>query len=202
MHDQVTALVTGAVNSLAGQEREDRTLEASRAVAAVISGAVLRRVRAGCGESREAFAARAGVPAAAVTGAENGTLPAWALPCDQYQAIEAAASVRNPGLAEVFYTAAACDLFLTALLNGDAETGDGALAALLDKEHVTMAWSLLTWAVTGVLDGPPGESLTVPPGAPLLPVEVLSELAGLYVTVLIDGCGCKSAGDTWTYARQ
>jgi hypothetical protein len=184
------------------QGTEGGQLAASRAAAAVISGAVLRRVRAGCGESREAFAARAGVPAAVVAGAEDGTLPAWALPYDQYQAIEVAVSVRHPGLREVFYTAAACDLFLTGLLKGDAETEDGALAALLDQERVTLAWSLLTWAVTGVLDGTAGELLTAPSSAPLLPAEVLSELAGLYVTVLIDGCDCTSAGDTWTYARQ
>jgi hypothetical protein len=92
----------------------------------------------------------------------------------------------------VFYTAAACDLFLTALLKGDAETEDAALAALRGQ-HASMAWSLLTWAVTGVLDGRPAEYLTVPSSAPLLPVEVLAELAGLYVTVLIDGCGCTGS---------
>jgi hypothetical protein len=192
MHDQVTALVAEAVNSLAGQEREDGQLAACPAVAAVISGAVLQRVHAGSGESREAFAARAGIPAAAVAGAEDGTIPAWALPYDQYQAIEAALSVTRPGLAEVFYTAAACDLFLAALLKGDAETEDAALAALRG-EHSSMAWSLLTWAVTGVLDGTPAEYLTAPSSAPLLPAEILSELAGLYVTVLIDGCGCSGS---------
>lgn len=98
----------------------------------------------------------------------------------------------GPGLGEVFYVAAACDLFLTALLKGDADTEDAALAALRG-EHASMAWALLTWAVTGVLDGKPAEYLTVPSSAPLLPVEVLSELAGLYVTVLIDGCGCSGS---------
>jgi transcriptional regulator with XRE-family HTH domain len=151
---------------------------------------VLRRVRAGSGESQEAFATRTGVPVAAVAGAEDGTCPAWALPYDQYEAIEAAASATGPGLAEVYYTAAACDLFLTTLVKGDADTEDAALAALRG-EHASMAWSLLTWAVTGVLDGKPAEYLTAPSSAPLLPVEVLSELAGLYVTVLIDGCGCS-----------
>lgn len=124
-----------------------------------------------------------------MAGAGDGSCPAWAQPYDQYQAIEAAVSVTGPGLAQVFYVAAACDLFLTTLLKGDAETEDAALAALRG-EHASMAWSLLTWAVTDVLDGKPSEYLTAPSSAPLLPVEVLSELAGLYVTVLIDGCGC------------
>ena len=192
MHDQVTAPVPGTVNGLAGQEREDGQLAARPDVGAVISGAVLRRVRAGYSESREAFAARAGVPAAAVAGAEDGTCPAWALAYDQYQAVEAAVSVTGPGLAEVFYVAAACDLFLTALLKGDAETEDAALAALRG-EHASMAWSLLIWAVTGVLDGQAGKYLSAPSSAPLLPVEVLAELAGLYVTVLIEGCGCSGS---------
>jgi hypothetical protein len=192
MQDQVTALVAGGVNGLAGREREGGQLAACPDIAAVISGAVLLTVRGGYGESRQAFAARAGVPAVAVAGAEDGTCPAWALPYDQYQAIEAAVGVTGPGLAEVFYVAAACDLFLTALLKGDAETEDAALAALRG-EHASMAWSLLTWAVTGVLDGKPAEYLTAASSAPLLPVEVLSELAGLYVTVLIDGCGCPGS---------
>jgi transcriptional regulator with XRE-family HTH domain len=189
MQDQVTALVAGAVNGLAGLECEDERLTA---VAAAISGAVLRRVRAGFGESRQAFAARAGVPAAAVAGAEDGSCPAWMLPYDQYQAIEAAVSVLNPGLAEVFYVAAACDLFLTALLKGDDETEDAALAGLRGQ-HASMAWSLLIWAVSGVLDGKAREYLTVPSSAPLLPAGVLAELAGLYVAVLIDGCGCSGS---------
>lgn len=84
MHDQGTALVAEAVNSgPAEQECEAGQLAAGQAIAAVISGAVLRSARARAGESREAFAARAGVPAAAVAGAEDGTCPAWALPYDQ-----------------------------------------------------------------------------------------------------------------------
>jgi transcriptional regulator with XRE-family HTH domain len=184
MQDQVTAVAAGSVNGPAGQEYG--------AVGAAISGAVLRTVRAMNGQSREAFAARAGVSAAAAAGAEDGTCPAWALPYDQYRAIEAAVRVTGPGLAEVFYTAAACDLFLAALLKGDAETEDAALAALRG-EHASMAWSLLSWAVSGVLDGKPAEYLTAPSSAPLLPVEVLAELAGLYITVLIDGCGCSGS---------
>jgi hypothetical protein len=180
MQDQVTALVAEVVCGPAGQER--------RAAGALISGAVLRRVRARHAESREAFAARAGVPAVTVAGAEDGTCPAWALPYDQYQAVETAVSVLNPGLRDVLYVASACDLYLTALLKGDAETGDGALA-VLRGENASMAWSLLTWAVTGVLDGKAGEYLTAPSRVPLLSAGVLSELAGLYVTVLIDGSG-------------
>jgi len=184
MQDQVTALVAGSVNGLTGQE--------CKAVGSVISGAVLRRVRAGSGESQEAFAARAGVPAAAVAGAEDGSCPAWALPYDRYEAIEAAVSVLNPGLREVFYAAAACDLYLAAMVKGDDQTADEALA-MLRAECSGMAWSLLTWAVTGVLDGEAGEHLTAPSSAPLLPVEVVAELAGAYVTVLIDGCGCPDS---------
>jgi hypothetical protein len=202
VHDQVTAAAEHVNDGQAVHDRGDGQLDATRAAAAAISGAVLRIARAMNGESREGFAVRAGVPAAAVAGAEDGALPAWVLPYDQYQAIEAALSVTGPRLADAFYTAAACDLFLTGLLKGDNEAEDGALAALLDEEHAGLAWSLLSWAVTGVLDGQAGQYLTAPSSAPLLPVEVLSELAGLYVTVLIDGCGCKSAAETRTYARQ
>ena len=90
----------------------------------------------------------------------------------------------------MFAAAAYCDLFVTGLLKGDAEAEDGALAELR-AEYRDLAWSLLTWAVTGVLDGAAGKYLTMPSSAPLLPLAAVSELAGLYVTVLIDGCdGC------------
>ncbi len=92
----------------------------------------------------------------------------------------------------MFWAAAACDLFLTVLLKGDAQTEDAALTELRGQ-HASMAWSLLIWAVTGVLDGKATECLTAPSSAPLLPVEVLSELAGLYVAVLIDGSGCTGS---------
>ena len=181
MQDHVTALEAGAVNG--GQAGG----EGPRYPGAAVSGAVLRAARAAAGESREVFAARAGVSAEVAAGAEDGSCPAWALPYEQYEAIEAAVGVLNPGLSDVFAAAACCDLFLTGLLKGDAEAEDGALAAMLG-EHAGLAWSLLKWAVTGVLDGVAGECLTAPSSAPLLPLEVLSELAGLYVTVLIDGC--------------
>jgi len=180
MHDQATALAAGAVNG--GQAGG----EGPGYPGAAISGAVLRAARARCGESREQFAARAGVSAEVAAGAEGGSCPAWALPYELYEAIEAAVGAGNPGLSEVFAAAACCDLFLTGLLKGDAEAEDGALAAMVG-EHAGLAWSLLTWAVTGVLDGAAGAYLTVPSSAPLLPLEVVSELAGLYVTVLIDG---------------
>jgi hypothetical protein len=122
-----------------------------------------------------------------VAGAEDGTLPAWALPYPQYTAVEASAEVLSPGLGQVFAAAACCDLLLVGLLGGDAEAEDGALA-VLRAEHADMAWSLLTWAVTGTLEGAAAGCLTVASSTPLLPVEVLSELAGLYVSVLIDGC--------------
>jgi transcriptional regulator with XRE-family HTH domain len=184
MHDQVTALAAGAVN---GGRAGD---EGPRYPRAAISGAVLRAARAAAGESRELFAARAGVSVEVAAGAEDGSCPAWALPYELYEAIEAAVGAGNPGLGEVFAAAACCDLFVTGLLKGDADAEDGALATL-QAEYRDLAWSLLTWAVTGVLDRAAGEFLTVPSSAPLLPLEAVSELAGLYVTVLIDGCdGC------------
>jgi hypothetical protein len=63
----------------------------------------------------------------------------------------------GPSVREVFYVAAACDLFLTALVKGDTETEDAALAALRG-EHASIAWSMLIWAVSGVLDGRPGST--------------------------------------------
>ena len=187
MQDHVTALVAGAVNGGgAGGEGPGYP-------GAAISGAVLRAARAAAGESREVFAARAGVSVEVAAGAEDGSCPAWALPYEMYEAIEAAVGAGNPGLGEVFAAAACCDLFVTGLLKGDAEAGDGALAELR-AEYRDLAWSLLTWAVTGVLDGAAGEYLTVPGSAPLLPLEAVSELAGLYVTVLIDGCDGSGDG--------
>ena len=157
-------------------------------VGAVISGAVLRRVRAGHGESREAFAARAGVPAAAVAGAEDGTCPAWILPYDQYQAIEAAVAGAGRGVLR--------GRGLRSVPGGPAEGGRrdrgrrAGGAARGAREHGLGAADL---GRDRFLDGKPAEYLTVPSSAPLLPVEVLSELAGLYVTVLIDGCGCSGS---------
>jgi hypothetical protein len=188
MQDHVTAQVAGAVNG--GQAGEERPGYPG----AAISGAVLRAVRAAAGESRETFAARAGVPVSVAAGAEDGRCPAWALPYELYEAVQAAAGAGNPGLAEVFAAAACCDMFVTGMLKGDDEAEEGALATL-QAEYRDLAWSLLSWAVTGVLDGAAGEFLTVPSSAPLLPLEVISELAQQQVTVLIDGYGkCEPAG--------
>jgi transcriptional regulator with XRE-family HTH domain len=188
MHDQGIALVAGSDNDGPVVDEQPGW------PGAAISGAVLRAVRAAAQESREQFATRAGISIEVAAEAEDGICPAWALPYEEYEAIETAVAAGNPGLSDVFATAACCDLFVTGLLKGDTEVEDGALAAMLG-EHANLAWSLLTWAVTGVLDGAAAEHLTVSASAPLLPLEVLSELAGLYVSVLIDECdSCCCSG--------
>jgi len=187
MQDHVTALAAGTITGgQAGDERPGYP-------GAAISGAVLRAARGAARESREVFAARAGMSVEVVAGAEDGRCPAWALPYELYEAVEAAVGAASPGLGEVFAAAACCDLFVTGLLKGDAEAEDGALATL-QAEYRDLAWSLLSWAVTGVLDGTASEYLTVPSSAPLLPLEAVSELAQLGVSVLIDGCGCTGSG--------
>jgi len=195
MQDQLTVAVAGQVNG--GQARAGIGSAClvsevpSCAVGSVISCAVLRAVREGCGESQEEFATRTGLARAAVNGIEDGSCSAWALPWRQYQAVEAAIGVTDPGLCEVFYVAAACDLYLTAMMEGDDQTAEGALATL--RQHPGLAFSLLGWAVSGVLDGQASGYLAVPASAPLLPVGVLAEMAGQYLMVLVDGCGCPGS---------
>src|SRR6266568_3197570 len=83
---------------------------------AVLSASVLRAARTGYRESREGFAARAGVDLHVVEGVEAGSRPVWDLPYATFTAMGDAVSVLNPSLRTVFEVAAACDLMLTCVM--------------------------------------------------------------------------------------
>src|SRR6516225_2917838 len=102
MHDQTTT----------GQAGEPARVQGRRPVA-ILSAFVLMAARADCRESREDFAARAGVGLPLVEGAEDGSYPVWELPYAEFTALADAVSVLSPSLRAVFETAAACDLLLT-----------------------------------------------------------------------------------------
>jgi DNA-binding XRE family transcriptional regulator len=116
---------------------------------AVLSSMVLTMARLGCGESQEEFAIRAGVAREVVTGAENGRQPAWAMAYDEFTALADATAAVSPGLRVLFETAAACDLLLSCVLNGDQ-----ALAAdvLVERRSRDAARALLKLAITGDMD--------------------------------------------------
>jgi hypothetical protein len=100
--------------------------------------------RADCRESREDFAARAGVGLPLVEGAEDGSYPVWELPYAEFTALADAVSVLSPSLRAVFETAAACDLLLTCVMRGDQAFSTDVLA---DDDTRHLAAGLLRWAV-------------------------------------------------------
>jgi hypothetical protein len=113
---------------------------------AVLSAAVLAAARTGYREGRADFAARAGIGLHVVEGAEDGTGPAWELPYAEFMALADAVAVLNPSLRDLFETAAACDLLVTCLLDGDQAMATDVLADD-DTRDITVA--LLRWAITG-----------------------------------------------------
>jgi len=135
MHDQTTTGPPG---------RPIRAPE-SRPVT-VLSAAVLRAARAAYGEDRADLAARAGLDVHVVTGAEDGTRPAWALHYPEFLALAEAVAAPHPSWRELFETAAACDLLMTCLLDGDQAMATDVLA---DDETRDTTVALLRWAITG-----------------------------------------------------
>ena len=135
MHDQTTTGPPG---------RPART--ADRKPVAVLSAAVLVAARAAYGENRADLAARAGVEVHVVGGAESGTRPAWALPYPEFMAIAEAVAAPHPSWRELFETAAACDLLMTCLLDGDQAMATDVLA---DDDTRDSTVALLRWAITG-----------------------------------------------------
>jgi hypothetical protein len=115
---------------------------------AVLSAAVLVATRTGYRESQADFADRAGVSLDVVRDAENGTQPVWALPYGEYVALADAVSVLNPRLRGWFETAAACDLLLTCVIDGDQVL---AADVLVEPGSRYLAKKLLRWAITGTL---------------------------------------------------
>lgn len=79
-------------------------------------------------------------------GAEDRTHPAWSLPYPEFIALADAMAVLHSSWRELFETAAACDLLMTCLLDGDQAMATDVLADD-DTRDVTVA--LLRWAITG-----------------------------------------------------
>jgi hypothetical protein len=112
----------------------------------VLSAAVLVAARAASGEDRADLAARAGFGVHVLDGAEDGTRPAWALPYAEFMTLADAMAVPHPSWRELFETAAACDLLMTCLLDGDQAMATDVLA---DDDTRDMTVALLRWAITG-----------------------------------------------------
>ena len=157
MHDQDTSPAPGAPTSCTLGEADRAWASAVGAEdlgehpIAVLSAAVLKAARRAYRESGATFAARAGVAPSVMGGAEDGTSPAWALPYFEFTALADAVSVVNPWLRGMLETAAACDLLLSCVLNGDQVL---ATDALVEAGSQDLARVLLRWAVTGELRAP------------------------------------------------
>lgn len=111
-----------------------------------LSAAVLKAARQGGRKRWVGFAARAGVAPEVVHDAENGTRPTWALPYSEFTALADAMSALNPALRDVFEVAAACDLILSCVLNGDHTF---ATDILMQPGSQDLVRALLRLAVTG-----------------------------------------------------
>lgn len=115
-----------------------------------LSARVLMAGRTMLGDSPEAFAARAGADVDLVEAIEKGTRPAWDVPGPELTPI---ADALHPAAGDWFWTAVACDLLLTNLLNGDdLTTGVAAAEVFSDLALRELARKLLRWAIRG--EGP------------------------------------------------
>jgi hypothetical protein len=146
MHNQPTSITTDLAEGVFGQGAPVDS--PGQHPVAALSATLLRLARHGHQESQADFAARAGVSLDVVCAAEDGTRPVWALPYAEFLALADAVSVLNPWLREWFETAAACDLLLTRVLEGDQVL---ATDVLTDPSSRYLAKKLLRWAVTGTL---------------------------------------------------
>jgi hypothetical protein len=142
--------------------------------AVVLSAAMLQAVMNTYGEDDRGFALRAGVTEEVVAGVASGTNPAWELLHTEFTAMADAVSALWPGAA--FETAAACDLLLSSVLNGELTM---ATDVLTEPDSRDLARTLLRLAVTSRPLGRVGES-----GCCLLADDVLS--------LLRRGCGHSS----------
>jgi len=110
---------------------------------AALSAALMQAVLNTYGENHEEFALRAGVSASVVGEAMDGTCPAWALPYDEFTALADVVAAMWPCAA--FEIAAACDLLLSCVLNGDQFMATDVLAEPCSQD---LAWALLRLVVT------------------------------------------------------
>ena len=135
MHDQTTTGPPG---------RPIRT--ADKQPVAALSAAVLTAARAAYGEDRAELATRAGLAVRVIDGAEDGTDPAWSLAYPDFMALADALAAPHSSWRELFETAAACDLLVTCLLDGDQAMATDVLA---DDDTRDTTVALLRWAITG-----------------------------------------------------
>jgi hypothetical protein len=101
---------------------------------AALSSAVLRTARWWHGQSSADLAAQADLALRVVTAAEDGTRPAWALPYEEFTALTDAVSALTPRLGMLFETAAACDLLLSCVLDGDQLMATDVLSDTASRE--------------------------------------------------------------------
>lgn len=113
---------------------------------AALSAAALRLARESYGENQAEFAVRAGLAPTVVERAEDGTHPVWALPYSDFAALADTVSALNPWLRTLFETAAACDLLLWCVLDGDQVF---ATDVLTQPGTQDLARSLLRLTITG-----------------------------------------------------
>src|SRR6266568_3931502 len=114
---------------------------------AVLSSAVLRAARHAQAEDQAGFAARARIAVGVVISAEDGTQPAWALPYEEFTALADAVAATCPR--PLFETAAACDLLLSCVLDGDQVLATDVLVEPCSRD---LSRALLRLAVTGEPD--------------------------------------------------
>ena len=114
---------------------------------AVLSAALLRSVINAYGEGNDGFAVRAGVSAEVAAEAVSGTRPAWDLPYTEFAAL--AGAVAALWHCAALETAAACDLLLTCVLNGEQFM---ATDVLTGPDSRVLARAMLRLAITGETD--------------------------------------------------
>ena len=135
MHDQTTTGPPG---------RPIRATESQPV--AVLSAAVLIAARAAYSEDRADLAARAGLDVHAVDGVEEWYAPGLDNALSRVHGDRRGGGGPHPSWRELFETAAACDLLMTCLLDGDQAMATDVLA---DDDTRDTTVALLRWAITG-----------------------------------------------------
>jgi len=141
----------------------------------VLSASVLLAGQRECGEGLASLAARAGVTEDMVLAAQDGTRPVALAPDDEFSALADAVAVSCPR--PTFETAAACDLLLSCVLDGDRVL---ATDVLVEPSSRDLAGLMIRLAVTGRFD----DQLTEI--GHLRPSDVLSVLSAAWVKLLRD----------------
>lgn len=181
MHDQTTTEPSGRPIRAAG-----------RRPVAVLSAAVLVMARTAYREDRTDLAGRAGLGIHVLAGAEDGTRPAWELPYAEFMALADAVALLHPSWRDLFETAAACDLLVTCLLDGDQAMATDVLA---DDDTRDITVTLLRWAITG--------ELRAAQDAGFAPMTVARhEECGSLICPACGGCPCETGARDCGHSRQ